>query len=419
MDIRCGLLGEKLGHSYSPLIHSMLGDYEYVLYEKQEEELEAFLLRGDWTGLNVTIPYKKKVPAYCSELSEVARTIGSVNTLVRREDGSLFGDNTDAYGFWFLLKQNGVEVSGKKVLILGSGGACASVRYVLEKSGARTVVISRSGEDNYENLERHKDASVIVNTTPVGMYPRNGSSPVDLTAFSYLEAVLDVIYNPARTALMLQAEELGIRTDNGLLMLVAQAYKSSEAFLGHFGAGQTEEGDEAQQRILQIHRELSFRMQNLILIGMPGCGKTLVSRTLGEMTGREVVDLDDLFAGTCGMTAGAYILQHGEEAFRNRETEVIREACKGSGRILATGGGCVTRPENYPLMHQNGRIIWIQRDISRLATEGRPLSQRIPAEQMYQTRKPLYEAFADGIADNNGDVRETAERILELALSGS
>jgi len=230
--LRCGLLGKKLGHSRSPEIHQLLGDYEYRLYEKPEEELRDFLLEGNWDGLNVTIPYKKTVLPFLSEISPTARKIGSVNTLVRRGDGTLYGDNTDVDGFAAMLRYSGFSLSGKKVLILGSGGASVSVREVLLRVGANPVVISRSGENNYENLYKHEDAAYLVNTTPVGMFPEMDASPVDLSRLPACRGVLDIIYNPPVTKLMRQAAERGIPAVNGLYMLVAQAKRSAELFTG-------------------------------------------------------------------------------------------------------------------------------------------------------------------------------------------
>ncbi len=230
--IQCGLLGEKLPHSYSPQIHAMLGHYAYTLFEKTEDALASFLRDGEWDGINVTIPYKKKVLPYLSELSPTAEMIGSVNTIIRRADNTLFGDNTDVYGFMMMVVHSKISVENKKTLVLGSGGASASVLAALREMHAKPVVISRTGENNYQNLYLHKDAEIIVNTTPVGMYPHTGVSPLDLTGFSHLTGVLDLIYNPDRTALLLQAEELGIPCENGLYMLVAQAKRSAELFLG-------------------------------------------------------------------------------------------------------------------------------------------------------------------------------------------
>lgn len=266
--MRCGLLGEKLGHSYSPAIHAQLADYAYGLYEVAPEALPAFLTGGDFDALNVTIPYKKAVIPYCAELSPIARRLGSVNVLVRRADGTLYGDNADAFGFEYLVRRSGIDVAGQKALVLGNGGASATIQAVLEQLGAHVTVISRHGPDNYENLDRHVDAHVIVNTTPVGMYPNTGKAAVDLRQFPQCAGVLDIVYNPARTALLLQAESLGIPCAGGLYMLVAQAKRSCEVFTGTVI-------DDAQ--ILRIHRLLRQEMENIVLIGMPGSGKSTIA----------------------------------------------------------------------------------------------------------------------------------------------
>ncbi|MBQ7566424.1 MAG: AAA family ATPase [Oscillospiraceae bacterium] len=402
--MRCGLLGEKLGHSYSPAIHAQLGGYEYRLYEKAPDELDGFLRGGDWDALNVTIPYKKSVMPYCTELSDTARRIGSVNTLVRRADGTLYGDNTDAFGFDSLLLCGGFDVRGKKALVLGSGGSSVTVCDVLRSRGAAAVVISRTGENNYENLDRHADAKIIVNTTPVGMYPNNGASPVELSRFPACEGVLDLIYNPARTALLLQAETRGIPCANGLYMLVAQAKRSAELFTG-------EAIDDAA--IGRITHALAAEMQNVVLIGMPGCGKTTVAKLLAEKTGRPVFDADGELVKAAGRDIPAIFAADGEDGFRKLETQTLRELGKRSGAIIATGGGCVTRRENYDLLHQNGTIFWLTRDLKKLPTDGRPLSQRGDLQRMYETRRPLYEAFADHTIANDGTAEDAARQILE------
>lgn len=404
MMLRCGLLGEKLGHSYSPEIHKMLAGYEYRLYERCAEELEGFIRGGEWDGLNVTIPYKKAVLPFCDELGARARLSGSVNTLVRRADGSIYGDNTDMFGFESLLRVNGIDPAGMKALVLGNGGACASVRAVLESLGAQTVVISRRGEDNYNNLERHSDAELIVNTTPLGMYPNNGVQAVDLTMFPDCRAVLDIVYNPARTALLLQAEELGIKHAGGLHMLVAQAKRSSEIFTGaHI--------DDAE--IGRIERALMHRMMNIVLVGMPGCGKTTVAGIIGRMTGRPVQDVDTMIEHRAGITIPEIFAQSGEEGFRAIETQIVTEAGAQSGTVIATGGGSVTRQENYVPLHQNAVVVWLQRDIDKLPRDGRPLSARADLNEMYRRRAPMYSAFADMTADNNGTPEAAAEMILE------
>ena len=402
---KCGLLGEKLGHSYSPAIHSMLADYEYRLYERAPEDLEDFLKNGDWYGLNVTIPYKKSVVPFCTELSETARAIGSVNTLVRLPDGGIFGDNTDAYGFELMLHRSGLEPQGKKCVVLGSGGASVMACAVLKAMGADTVVvISRKGENHYGNLEKHADAALLINTTPVGMYPRNGEAPVDLRTFPNLEGVADVVYNPARTALLLQAEMLGIPHTGGLTMLVAQAKRSAERFCGH-------SIDDSE--ISRITGVLTRQMQNIVLIGMPGCGKTKIAQALSQRLGRPVYEADDILAEKAGLSIPEIFAREGEAGFRARETEVLRELGKLSGAVISTGGGCITREENYDLLHQNGIIIWRKRDISLLAKKGRPISMSRDLNELYGERKPLYERFADIVIESTDTIESAVEAILE------
>ena len=404
--MRCGLLGEKLGHSYSPQIHAELADYEYLLYEKAPEEVEDFVLRGDWHGLNVTIPYKKTVLPFCDELSETAGIVGSVNTLLRREDGTIFGDNTDAFGFETLLRRTyPADLSGKKALVLGTGGASVTVCAVLRNHGAEVISISRSGENNYGNLARHTDASLLVNTTPLGMYPNNGTKAVDLTVFPALEAVLDVVYNPARTALLLQAEELGIPFAGGLTMLVAQAKRSAEIFLGR---------ELPDSELVRITRLLSQSMQNIILIGMPGSGKSRIANLLADRLGRPCMEADAELEKAAGKSIPEIFEQEGEPGFRARETEILAALGKLSGIVLSTGGGCVTRPENYPLLHQNGTIFRLERELDHLAREGRPLSRNADLKEMFAVRDPLYDRFADYTIDNNGEAEDTVHTILEV-----
>lgn len=404
--LKCGLLGEKLGHSYSPQIHSMLADYEYKLFEKSPEELEDFLKSGEFDGLNVTIPYKKSVMPYCAELSPTAAQIGSVNTIVRRSDGSLYGDNTDAFGFENLIVHNGIEVKGKKALVLGTGGASVTAQAVLKNLGAsEVVVISRKGEDNYGNIAKHADAEIIANTTPVGMYPNNGKAAVDLTQFPKLSGVLDVVYNPARTALLLQAEKLCIPCAGGLYMLVSQAKRSCELFTGK---------SIPDSEIDRIERVLSHQMQNIVIIGMPGSGKTAVSTMLAERLGRKIFDTDTIVSEKAGMTIPEIFAAQGEAGFRKLETEATAEVGKLSGNIISTGGGVVTVADNYELLHQNGVIVWIERDTNKLARDGRPISLSSDLNELYAARLPLYERFADIKADNNGDINDTVNAIMEM-----
>lgn len=405
--LRCGLLGRKLSHSYSPQIHKELAGYEYKLYEKEPEELEAFLRSNTFDGLNVTIPYKKAVMPILDEISPEAAAIGSVNTIVSR-DGKLTGYNTDAFGFTWLLQKSGVEVRGKKALVFGSGGASVTVQYVLKSLGAEpVVVISRTGENNYENLEKHHDAKILVNATPVGMYPGNGESPVDLTAFDAVDGVLDAVYNPARTALMLQAEALGIRHASGLSMLVAQAKKACEYFTG---------APVADAEIDRIEKLLSHQMENIILIGMPGCGKSSVGRALAETLGRPFIDADTEIVKRAGCTIPEIFAKSGEPAFRKIESEVLADLGKLSGVVLATGGGCITRPENYPSLHQNGRIVWLTRPLELLPTDGRPMSQANPLEALWEKRKALYERFSDVQIANDRTIADCVKDIQEALL---
>ena len=400
----CGLLGRVLGHSYSPQIHGHLADYDYVLFEREPEELEAFLRNGDFSGINVTVPYKKAVIPFLDELTPTAARLGAVNTVVRRE-GRLIGHNTDYFGFLTMVRSSGLYMTGKKVLVLGSGGASNTAVAVLNELGARVVVISRSGENNYGNLDRHADAAIIVNTTPVGMYPNTDRSPIDLTVFPHLEGVLDVIYNPARTKLLRQAENLGLTAVNGLLMLVAQAKEAAEWFSGHAL-------DDA--RIPAIHAQLRQQMENIILIGMPGCGKSTVGLEIAKQLGKQFVDADAAIEAAAGRSIPEIFAAEGEAGFRKLETQALENLGKQSGLVIATGGGCVTRRENRALLHQNGALFWLRRDLSKLPTDGRPLSQAGKLEEMYRIRRPLYEEFADRIIENDGSIEAAAGSIIRI-----
>ena len=403
--MKCGLLGRKLGHSYSPLIHSMLGSYEYSLFEIEPYELEVFLNQRDLTGCNVTIPYKKDVIAYLDELTPVAQKLGAVNTIVRNSSGKLIGHNTDYFGFLSLLQKSNIPVSGKKALVLGSGGASNTVVHVLKEQGADVVVISRSGPNNYENIHIHRDASVIINTTPVGMYPNAGIAPISLDVFDQLSGVIDVIYNPSKTKLLLDAQERNIPCVNGLWMLVAQAKEAAEWFSGN---------KIPDNQIYYIYRMLNAQMRNLILIGMPGCGKSSIASLLAEKMSRSIFDSDTKVQQISGREIPEIITSDGEYAFRQIESQALYSLGQMSGIILATGGGCVTIPENESLLRQNGVIFWIQRDISKLPIDGRPLSQTNKLSELYRTREPLYRKFSDFTVSNNGDINDTVNSILKL-----
>ena len=402
---RCGLIGEKLGHSFSPAIHGKLADYEYKLYELSPEQVGPFLEKKEYDGLNVTIPYKKTVIPYCDELTEAAKSIGSVNTIVKRPDGTLLGHNTDYDGFMWLLKNAGAEVKGKKAVVLGTGGASVTVQAALRDLGAAQVVVfSRSGEDNYENIARHSDAKILVNATPVGMYPKTGVSPVNLDVFTALEGVFDVVYNPAKTQLLLDAEKRAIPCANGLGMLVAQAKAACERFTGQ---------PIDDEKVYTIKAEMERNTRNVMLIGMPGSGKSTVGAALAESLGRKLVDVDERIVEMAGCSIPEIFLKDGEEGFRQIEHQALCEVSKESGLVIATGGGVVTRPENLDPMRQNSLIVWLLRDLSLLPKDGRPLSQTNSLTEMFKVREPLYRAAADCVADNNGSLEDTLKQIME------
>ena len=402
--MRCGLLGRKLSHSYSPQIHALLGNYDYALFEKEPEEIERFLKEGDFTGINVTVPYKKDVIPYLDELTPVAKRLGAVNTIIRQDD-KLIGHNTDYFGFLTMVQRSGLKLAGKKVLVLGSGGASNTAVAVLKELGSSVVTISRSGENNYQNLHLHRDAAVIVNTTPVGMYPNAGVSPVDLDLFPQLEGVLDVVYNPARTKILLGAEKRGLVALNGLIMLVAQAKEAAE----YFTCTQI-----TNDIIDVIHNALKKQMANIVLIGMPGSGKTTIGKILAAATGKRFVDADSELENLAGRSIPEIFSQDGEPAFRELETQVLVKLGQQSGLVLSTGGGCVTQDRNYPLLHQNGTIFCLQRDLHKLPTDGRPLSQANKLEDMYRIRAPLYRAFADFTIENNSAPEDAVDQILGI-----
>lgn len=399
-----GLLGRKLGHSFSPQIHKALGSYYYGLFEREPEAVAEFLQSGGFEGINVTIPYKQTVMPYCTELSPAAEKIGSVNTIVRRPDGSLYGHNTDYDGFLYMVKAAGVDVSGKKALVLGDGGAAKTVRAVLaDLEAGEIVTISRRGENNYTNLDRHADAALIVNTTPVGMYPDVDGAAVDLTMFPECKAVLDLIYNPARTKLLLQAESLGMAAVNGLSMLVEQARCASELFTG----SAIDKGKTAG-----ITAKIAAETMNIALIGMAGSGKSTVGKELARMLDRRFVDMDEEIVKKAGKTIPEIFAEEGEEAFRSLETEVLSELSGESGLVIATGGGVVTRPRNLPLLRRNSRIVRLIRPVEELPSDGRPLSQKFTPSQLAMEREPLYNSWKE-IAVNVTNPTDTAECIIK------
>lgn len=398
-----GLLGRTLGHSWSVPIHAAVGNQGYRLIELEPEELPAFLARPDIGGLNVTIPYKRDVMAYCDVIDPAAQAIGSVNTLVRRPDGKLYAWNTDISGFLYMARRAGVEMKDRKVMILGSGGTSLTAQAAARACGAREiVVVFRHGADNYDNLSRHGNAEIVVNTTPVGMYPHTGESAADLTRFPACQGVLDVVYNPRRTALLLQAEALGLPCSDGLPMLVFQATAAEEYFFDR------KINPAENERILALLRR---EMENIVLIGMPGCGKSTMGSKLAALTGREAVDLDAEIVKTAGKSIPDIFAQDGEPAFRALEQQAAERFGRESKKILICGGGIVKSPQNYGFLHQNGRIYQLDRCLEKLPTDGRPLSQGADLATMAAERAPLYRRFRDALIDNNGAPQDAAERI--------
>ncbi len=402
--MRCALIGEHLGHSFSRIIHEKIADYSYDLVELTPDRVGDFVRNGGYDAFNVTIPYKKEVIPYLDRISPEAERIGAVNTVVRRADGSLDGYNTDYFGFDRMIDALGVDPAGKKAVVLGSGGASVTVQTVLADRGAgEIIVVGRALENNYGNIDRHFDADIIVNTTPVGMYPNNGECPVELSNFKKCGAVLDLIYNPAKTQLLLEAEALGIPHINGLYMLAAQAVRAYEFFTQ----------DSAERGIIKkITADISFDTKNIILIGMPGCGKSTVGKIIARMTERPFFDADDEFTAMHGITPAEAITSMGEERFRELEHKTLCALGKNSGAVIACGGGAVTKEYNYAPLHQNGIIVYLRRELSRLATNGRPLSQGRTAEELYEARREAYERFADIRTDSTEIPEKTAELIL-------
>ncbi len=408
--MRRGLIGEHLGHSYSQRIHETLGGYPYELIEVAPQDLDAWMKNKDFAALNVTIPYKKAVIPYLEELDERARRIGAVNTIVN-DHGRLIGKNTDYYGCRFMLEQAGIEIQGRKVILLGNGGAAQAVQAVLEDLGAAAIVkVKRNPSPEtltYEEAYRdHSGAQVIVNTSPVGMFPAQEGIPVELDRFPQLESVADVIYNPHRTRLIVEAQKRGCRTATGLSMLTAQAAEAIEAFIGK---------PVAPKSILRMTAELAREKMNLVLIGMPGCGKSTIARKLAEISGRPAVDIDQRIVERIGMPIRDFFAQQGEARFRQIEAEILAEVTLQTGQIIATGGGIVKDWENVRRLRQSGKVYFLDRSLDQLETDpSRPLSSsREALRQLYDQRIDLYRAACDQQIENNGSADQTARRLWQ------
>lgn len=405
----CGLLGRRLSHTLSPEIHNALAAYAYKCFELEPEELAEFFARTPFDGLNVTIPYKQAVMPFCARLTERAKSVGAVNTVVREADGSLTGDNTDYAGFLATVRASGVldaagRLDGVKALVLGSGGAAKCVVAVLRDLGAETVTVSRSRPVTYADLPAHADAEILVNATPVGMFPNAGVSPIaDLSALSRLRAVLDLIYNPCRTQLMIDAENRGIAAVNGLLMLVVQAVEASRRFMR--GVEPLEDGS-------GIHARLRAEGENIVLTGMPGSGKTTVARILAERLGRELIDLDEVIEREAGRSIPEIFREEGEAAFRDLEEKAARAAGMRRGVVIATGGGTLLRKSNRDALRANGRLVLLTRPLESLPVSGRPVSQARSPERIWEERREIYERSANLTVANVRAPEDAAGEIL-------
>ena len=408
-----GCIGRCLIHSFSPTIHRMIGRYEYESRELSPEELAAFMAEHDFHGINVTIPYKKAVIPYLNELSPRAKSIGAVNTVVNR-NGLLYGYNTDFGGMQALLSKMGVDIRGQKALILGSGGTSETALAVLRSGGAGEIFrVSRSGKDSALTYAQarslHSDAQIIVNTTPCGMFPDTDKQPIDLTAFPDLCAVVDAIYNPLRTDLILQAQGMGLAAEGGLYMLVAQAVLAAELF---------SEQPLPEYETQRIYDELLSQRRNVVLIGMPGCGKTTVGKLLAKELGRNMLDVDELIVQRAGCPISQIFESRGQEYFRRMETEIITEISRKNGLIIASGGGSVLSKENVRRLSQNGRLFFIDRPPAHLLpTADRPLADNEEKiTKLYRERLPIYLDAADRVVKADGPPEAVARYIIRSML---
>lgn len=399
-----GLIGEKLGHSFSPDIHNSFCNYKYELCPLKKEELESFLVKKNFKGLNVTIPYKQNVIPYCNFLSDEAKEIGAVNTIVNK-DGKLYGYNTDIYGFIFMASLCGVSFQNKKVLILGSGGTSLMAKYAANKLGASNIfIVSRNGSINYSNVYNFSDAEIIINTTPVGMYPNNGGRVIDLNKFPKCSGVLDVVFNPLSTYLIQEAKQLGIPCSGGLPMLVAQAKRAAELFT---------DNDISDSKTTQVISKMKKKFSNVVLIGMPGSGKTTAGSVVAEKLGFRFVDTDHVVENQKGCKISEIFAAEGETSFRSLEKDAVADAGKQCSCVIATGGGVVLNPENMFALRQNGIVFFLERDLTKLAREGRPLSKDDKhIEELYKIRLPLYKKYADKIIDDD-TIEIVQDKIVE------
>lgn len=405
-----GLIGEKLGHSFSKDIHNLIGDYNYILKEIAKEDLNDFMTKKDFKAINVTIPYKQDVIPYLDYIDPNAKAIGAVNTIVNK-DGKLFGYNTDFIGLKRLIEFTGLELKNKKVLILGTGGTSKTAKAVAQSLNAKTILkVSRSKKDDVIDYEEakslHNDADIIINTTPSGMFPNTSDCPIDLTPFSKLQGLVDVIYNPLKTNLVLNAKQLGLKANGGLLMLVLQAIAAAEFFF---------EKPIAHNKVLSIFNTILSQKQNYVLIGMPGCGKTTIGELLAQKTGKEFIDSDVVLEAKAQKTCKQIIEENGIDYFRDLESSVIKELSEKQNIIISTGGGAVLREENVQNLKHNGIVIFLDRDIKNIKpTESRPLSNsQEKLKELYDERYPVYTKACDFKINNNRKAKDGLNKILK------
>ncbi|MBQ7761730.1 MAG: shikimate dehydrogenase [Clostridia bacterium] len=408
--MKYGLIGEHLKHSFSKAIHEQIGDYVYEILEIEPHNVEAFMKKKDFCGINVTIPYKETVIPYLDYIDDSAKKIGAVNTVVNR-DGKLYGYNTDYSGMRALVMRIGLEIKNKKVLIIGTGGTSKTATAVVSDLGAKEIIyvsnISVEGALTYEEVyQNHRDVEIIFNTSPVGMYPKNEHSPIDLERFPSLEGVLDVVYNPIRTKLVQKAKSLGLKSEGGLYMLGAQAVYAYQHFTGT---------PVSVELCDKVFKNVLSEKENIVLIGMPSSGKTTIGTILAEKTGKTLVDTDKVIVENAGCDIPTIFKSQGESKFRMLETEAIKEVSKQNGIIIATGGGAILKKENVDYLKQNGTLYFLDRDLSLLLpTEDRPLSSDKEAiEKRYNERYPIYCQVADVKVNGNLTANEVAELILK------
>ena len=408
--MKYGLLGEKLGHSFSKQIHESLSNITYELIEKSKDEFDSFMTNKDFSAINVTIPYKEKVIPYLDEIDSRAKRIGAVNTIVNK-DGKLYGYNTDYDGIIYLLEEHEIIVKDKVIAILGSGGTSKTATAVVEDYGAKAIYhVSRTEKDGYityeELYEKQKEIQIVINTTPVGMYPNNDSTPITLSHFECLESVIDVVYNPLRTKLIVEAKDLGLKVASGLEMLIVQGIKAHELFLSKVIE------KEAYQKLIN---DITLDKENIVFIGMPTCGKSTIAKLLSEELQRPFVDIDSEIILREGKEITTIFSEHGETYFREVEHNITKELSQKNHLIIATGGGIIKNKRNIDYLKQNGIIIFIDRDINLLQNDDtRPLSStKDQLVKLYNERYSLYTAYADYIIKNNDDIKHTLEVIKE------